>query len=75
MKPKTSTTENEPYKFKELRSYSVEEIFAAGGPTAFGRMRGQNNKTLIEALKNSPIPEPFTDEEWDDLMAELKRDK
>jgi len=38
-------------------------------------MRGQNNKTLIEALKNSPIPEPFTDEEWDDLMAELKRDK
>jgi len=72
MKPKT---ENEPYKFREHQSYSVDEIFAAGGPTVFGRKKGQDNKTLIEALENSPIPEPFTDEEWDDLMAELKKDK
>ena len=74
MKP-NNTANNETYKFKTHRSYSVEEVFAAGGPTAFGRKKGQDNKALIEALKNAPPIDPFTDEEWEDLMAELQKDK
>ena len=57
------------------RSYTPEEIFAAGGATAFGRKSGKNNETLIRALENAPAIEPFTEEEWDDLMAQLERDK
>jgi len=68
-------TNNETYKFKTHKSYSVEEVLAAGGATAFGRKRGQDNQTLIEALRSAPEIDPFTDEEWDDLMSELKKDK
>ena len=56
------------------RSYSPEEVFAARGALAFGRKSGKNNETLIRALENSPA-EPFTDEEWDALMAQLQNDK
>ena len=66
---------NKTYNFKTHKSYSVEEVLAAGGPTAFGRKRGQDNQTLIEALRNAPAIDPFTDEEWEDLMSELKKDK
>jgi hypothetical protein len=54
---------------------SPEEIFAAGGTTAFGIKSGKNNETLIRALENSPKPEPFTKEEWDDLLNQLANDK
>ena len=57
------------------RSYSPEEVFAAGGATAFGRKSGKNNETLIRALQNAPAIEPFTDKEWDDLMVQLQNDK
>jgi len=57
------------------RSYSVDEVLAAGGATAFGRKSGKTNETLIRALKNAAPIEPFTEEEWDDLMAQLERDK
>lgn len=57
------------------RSYTPEEVFAAGGALAFGRKSGKTNETLIRALENAPAIEPFTEEEWDDLMAQLERDK
>jgi hypothetical protein len=61
--------------FKTHKSYSPEEILAAGGTTAFGRRSGKNNATLIKALENAPPIEPFTDEEWADLMDQLAKDK
>jgi len=61
--------------FKTHKSYSVEEILAAGGTTAFGRRLGKNNETLIKALQNAAPIEPFTDEEWADLMEQVARDK
>ncbi|WP_221394512.1 hypothetical protein [Dyadobacter sp. NIV53] len=57
------------------RSYSPDEILAAGGATAFGRKSGKNNQTLIHALENAAPIEPFTEEEWNDLLAQLERDK
>lgn len=59
--------------FKTHKSYTPEEIFAAGGATAFGRKSGKDNSTLIKALENAQPIEPFSDEEWNDLMADLKK--
>jgi len=54
---------------------SPEEILAAGGTTAFGLKTGKNNETLKKALKNSPKPEPFTEEEWASLLEQMANDK
>jgi hypothetical protein len=61
--------------FKTHTSHSPEEIFAAGGTTAFGLKMGKDNESLIKALQNAPPIEPFTDEEWADLMEQVARDK
>jgi len=60
---------------KTHKSYSAEEILAAGGATAFAIKMGKDRDSLIKALENSPKPEPFTEEEWADLMADLAKDK
>ena len=61
--------------FETLNTVTPEEIIAAGGPTAFGLKTGKNNETLKKALKNSPSPEPFTEEEWASLMEQMANDK
>ena len=61
--------------FKTISTVSVEEILAAGGATAFGIKTGKNSETLKKALKNSPNPEPFTEEEWASLMEQMANDK
>jgi hypothetical protein len=66
---------NEPYKFKTHKSYTVEDVLAAGGTTAFGIKTGKTAQKLIEALENAPEIDPFTDEEWDDLQKDLANDK
>ena len=71
MKPKI--TNKGP--FRTHTSVSPEEIIAAGGTTAFGIKSGKTNETLIKALENSPKPEPFTEEEWANLMEQLAKDK
>lgn len=71
---KSNISENKSL-FKTHRSYSVEEILAAGGATAFGRKTGKNNEGLIKALESCPPIEPFSKEEWDNLMVEVAKDK
>jgi hypothetical protein len=61
--------------FKTHKSYTPEEILAAGGTTAFALKMGKDRDSLIKALENAAKPEPFTDEEWADLMADLEKDK
>ncbi|WP_295795603.1 hypothetical protein [Mucilaginibacter sp.] len=68
-------TNNETYKFKTHKSYSVEEVLAAGGATAFGLKTGKTGQKLIEALKNTPKIDPFTDEEWEDLQRQVANDR
>ena len=72
MKPGISKNEG---LFKTPRSYTPEEIFAAGGTTAFGRKRQKENESIIKELQKAQPIEPFTDEEWDDLMKQLEKDK
>lgn len=61
--------------FKTHPSYSPEEVLAAGGTTAFSLKSDKNTKKLIQALQNSPVVEPFTDEEWSDLSKQMNKDK
>ncbi len=72
MKPYIFKTDD---ALKSHRSYSIQEILAAGGPTAFGIKSGKNNETMIKALQSVPPIEPFTDEEWNDLLSDLEKDK
>jgi len=74
MKPNIQTN-NEAYKFKTHKSYTVEEVLAAGGTTAFGIKTGKTAQNLIEALENAPEIDPFTDEEWEDLQKDMANDK
>ena len=66
----------EKYAFKTHESYSPEEIIAAGGTTAFAHKIGKTYQNMMDSIKNAPDFEvEFTDEEWDDLMEQLKNDK
>jgi hypothetical protein len=70
---KTDISKNDG--FRASKSVSPEEILAAGGTTAFGRRSGKSNETLIKRLESLPKPEPFTEEEWADALADLKNNK
>ncbi|WPU97949.1 hypothetical protein SNE26_18140 [Mucilaginibacter sp. cycad4] len=61
--------------FKTHPTYSPEEVLAAGGTTAFSLKSNKNTERLIKALQNSPVIEPFTDEEWNDLTKQMDKDK
>jgi hypothetical protein len=73
MKPKITDKDNSV--FKTHKSYSPEEVLAAGGTTAFALKHGKDRDSLIKALENLPPIEPFTEEEWTDLMQQVARDK
>jgi hypothetical protein len=61
--------------FREHKSYSPEEALAAGGTTAFGIKVGKSTEKLIATLEKLPPIEPFTDEEWADLLVQMANDK
>lgn len=54
--------------FKKLKTYSAEEIIAAGGATAFGKLTGFDASKLYNLGG-----EPITDEELEDGLNDLKR--
>jgi len=72
MKPNISVNDG---VLKTHKSYSPEEVLAAGGTTAFGLKTAKNKAEVIKAIENAPPIEPFTEEEWADLMTQLEKDK
>ena len=62
------------YQFRTHKSYSVEEILAAGGTSAFAHKTGLTGKKQMEALIRIPTVE-FSDAEWDDVLKILKNDR
>ena len=72
MKPNVSTNED---FFKTHKSYTPEEVLAAGGTTAFALKHGKTIEALKKAMAEAPPIEPFTEEEWTDLMDQLAKDK
>lgn len=67
--------ENNSSQFRDRKTFSPEEIWAAGGTTALGNKVGQSNKKIIDALKSSPEIEPFSEEEWESTLKQLKESK
>lgn len=61
--------------FKIHPTHSPEEVLAAGGTTAFSLKSNKSSERLIKALQDSPMIEPFTDEEWHDLSKQMNKDK
>ena len=65
----------EPYQFKPIKSYSVEEVLAAGGTSAFAHKMGKSPQNLVEALKNLPDDSFLTNQEFDMAMQILQEEK
>ncbi len=61
--------------FKSHKSHSPEEVWAAGGTTAFGNKKGQSNENMSEIFREVPEVEPFTEEEWTSTLKSLKETK
>ncbi|MVN23236.1 hypothetical protein [Mucilaginibacter arboris] len=71
--PKTS--DETKLSFADFKSYSVEEIMAAGGTTAFANKSGKHPQQLVEALKNLPADAFLTEEELELALKMLKDNK
>jgi hypothetical protein len=70
---KTSGKEGKsPFKYK---SYSVDEIMAAGGPVAFAEKLGKNPQNILARLKALPKDAFFTEEEAQLALDTLSKTK
>lgn len=61
--------------FRTHTAHSPEEILAAGGVTAFGNKSDKNNEKIIQALEKAAPAEPFSDEEWKELLRQMDDNK
>ena len=61
--------------FSRHRSYSINEILAAGGPDAFAEKLGKSWENLIDCLEKLPKDAFLTDEEFEDAMKTLNQSK
>jgi len=76
MGKKNIETENEVHpSFAKFKSYSVEEILAAGGAIAFADKLGKNARTLYEGLKSLPKDAFLTEEEARQALETLNASK
>ena len=62
-------------QFKTHKTVSVKEIMDAGGPDKFGNDGKSTNEAIIKSFQTSPPFEPFTDDEWADLLIQMANDK
>jgi hypothetical protein len=57
-----------PYFFKKFKTYTAEEILAAGGTTAFGKLTGYDPQKLYH-LKGTPL----SDEDFEKASKMLRK--
>ena len=65
---KQSETSEKPYFFKRLKTYTAEEIIAAGGATAFGNVSRYDREALTHL-----DGEPLTQEEYQQALDRLSK--
>lgn len=63
------TLKSVDYQPSRFRSYSVDEIMAAGGTTAFANKIGHDPSELLEILKSIPEDEGLT---YEDIALAVK---
>jgi hypothetical protein len=74
-KRNAKTSEDELRPSFNYKSYSIDEIVAAGGATAFANKLGKNPQAIISNLKTLPKDAFFTDEEVREALETLKMNK
>jgi len=61
--------------FFNVKAYSVSEILAAGGTTAFANQLGKDTQHTVTRLKALPKADFLTDEEANAALEYLKNNK
>ena len=74
-KKNIETPNDEQFAFPKIKSYSVDEIMAAGGPDAFAEKLGKSWENVIANLKKFPKEAFLTDEEFEEAMKTLNASK
>jgi len=69
------TSKEEQDRFSDLKSYSVDEILAAGGTTAFAEKLGKNPENIENRLKRLPKDAFLTDEDVSNALRMLDESK
>ena len=64
---KTATKIERPF-FRKIKTYTAEEIIAAGGTTEFGKLTGYDPKKLYHLGG-----EPITEEEYQKALKMLRK--
>ena len=75
MEKKKEIKVDETYTFKRYKSYSVDEILAAGATTAFANKLGKNPENITKGLADLPEDAFLTEEEFQAAMATLNASK
>lgn len=75
MKNTIKSDHTERYQFKPIKSYSVEEVLAGGGTSAFAHRMGKSPQNLVEALKDLPEDSFLTNQEFDVALHILQEEK
>ncbi len=63
------------YQFRTHKSYSAEEILAAGGTSAFAHKTGLTGRKQMEAIANIDAEDFLTDEEMEAALKILRENK
>lgn len=61
--------------FPRYKAYSIKEILAAGGTTAFANKMGKSTERMIKRLEELPVDAFLTEEEFQAAMATLNASK
>ena len=69
------TSKEEQPSFPKFKSYSIDEILAAGGPTVFAEKMGKSWEGLLDALKKLPKHAFLTEEEAETALKMLRENK
>ncbi len=72
---KDSLKTKSTYQFRTHKSYSAEEILAAGGTSAFARKMGFSGKKQMEAIAKIDADDFLTDEEMEEALKILRENK
>lgn len=71
-KKNVTASKDESLSFPSYKSYSVDEVLAAEGTTAFAEKLGKDPNKIIDRLKHLPKDVFLTEEEFEAAMKTLK---
>ena len=75
MSKKNVEVNDTPDSILKYKSYSFNEIIAAGGPVAFAIKLGKNPQNIIKRLRKLPKNAFLTEEEAEEALKSLRESK